>query len=54
MALTFMQGYELTEDDVSLEALIKSYYRYRKAQQVAHARANSATDIPNCPVAMAA
>lgn len=52
MALTFMQGYELTEDDVSLDALIKSYYRYRKAQQVAHDRVNSATDIPNCPAEM--
>lgn len=50
-ALEFMDGYGLTEDDVSLEALIKSYYRYRKAQQVAHERINSATHIPICPVA---
>jgi len=51
-ALTFMEGYGFTEDDVTLDALIKSYYRYRKAQQVAHGRVNSATDIPNCPAEM--
>jgi hypothetical protein len=51
-ALDFMEGYGLTEDDVSLETLIKSYYRYRKAQQVAHSRINNTTHIPNCPVEM--
>jgi hypothetical protein len=48
-ALAFMEGYGLTEDDLTLDALLKSYYRYRKAQQVAHERANSASNIPNCP-----
>jgi hypothetical protein len=50
-ALHFMEGYGLTEDDISLDALIKSYYRYRKAQLVAGERLNSATHIPNCPSA---
>jgi hypothetical protein len=53
-ALHFMEGYGFTEDDLTLEALLKSYYRYRKAQHTAHIRINSTTDIPNCPVPLAA
>jgi hypothetical protein len=52
-ALRFMDGYGFTEEDLTLDALIKSYYRYRKAQVVAKERANSATLIPNCPAAEA-
>jgi hypothetical protein len=48
-ALRFMDMYGFTEEDLSLDALLKSYYRYRKAQHTANSRANSATDIPNCP-----
>lgn len=50
-ALRFMELYGFTEDDLTLDALIKSYYRYRKAQTLAQQRANSANHIPNCPVA---
>ena len=49
-ALRFMDCYGFTEDDYTLDALIKSYYRYRKAQGVARQR----LAIPNCPLAKAA
>ncbi len=46
VALEFKALYDLTEEDMTLDALIKSYYRYRKAQKVAADRLNH---IPNCP-----
>lgn len=46
VALKFKALYDLTEDDLTLDALIKSYYRYRKAEKVAHERRNH---IPKCP-----
>jgi hypothetical protein len=51
-SLRFQRMYDLTEDDMTLDALIKCYYRFRKAEEEAQKRANL---IPNCPaVAMAA
>lgn len=50
-ALRFLNGYGMTEDDYTLDALIKSYYRYRKAQRVAHERATAPLNIPICPAA---
>lgn len=52
-ALRFMDLYGFTEEDLTLDALLKSYYRYRVAEYKAKERANSATDIPNCPAAQA-
>jgi hypothetical protein len=46
VALRFMQSYDLTEDDLTLDALIKAYYRFRKAQYQA---AQRLLHIPNCP-----
>jgi len=50
-ALRFLGGYGMTEDDYTLDALIKSYYRYRKAQRVGHERATAPLNIPICPAA---
>ena len=52
-ALRFMAGYGFTEEDLTLDALIKSYYRYRKAQLLAKARQQALGNIPNCPAASA-
>ena len=46
VALRFMSTYEMTEEDLTLDALIKAYYRFRKAQQTGQNRVNN---IPNCP-----
>lgn len=46
VALQFMQGYGITEDDFTLDALIKAYYRFRKSKLEAQQRPNH---IPNCP-----
>ncbi|MDO7849217.1 hypothetical protein Q5H92_22830 [Hymenobacter sp. M29] len=46
VALRFMDTYDLTEEDMTLDALIKAYYRFRKAQHTAQNRVNN---IPNCP-----
>jgi len=53
-ALRFMDLYGFTEDDLTLDALIKSYYRYRKAQREGQQRAIASLNIPICPVAEAA
>jgi hypothetical protein len=45
-ALQFKERYDLTEDDYSVEALIKCYYRHRKAHRTAQQRR---VVIPNCP-----
>ena len=46
VALRFMTTYDLTDEDMTLDALIKAYYRFRKAQRAGH---NRAINIPNCP-----
>jgi len=51
-ALRFMEGYGFTEEDYTLDALIKSYYRYRKAQRIGKERAVGAPHIPICPAAL--
>lgn len=48
-ALRFMALYGFTEDDITLDALLKSYYRYRIHERNALLRLNSASNIPNCP-----
>ena len=53
IALRFMDMYGFTEDDITFDALTKSYYRYRKAEGVAKERQNAALNIPNCPAAEA-
>lgn len=53
-ALAYMELNGFTEEDLTLDALLKSYYRYRQAQHKAKLRVNSATDIPNCPLPVAA
>lgn len=51
-ALRFMNHYGFTEDDYTLDALLKSYYRYRIHERKALLRLMGATDIPNCPAAL--
>lgn len=48
-ALRFMELYGFTEDDITLDALLKSYYRYRQAERKAAARVVATAPIPNCP-----
>jgi hypothetical protein len=51
-ALRFMDHYGFTEDDLTLDALLKSYYRYRIHERNALLRLAGAIDIPNCPAEM--
>lgn len=51
-ALRFMDLYGFTEDDYTLDALLKSYYRYRIHERNALLRLTGSTDIPNCPAAL--
>jgi hypothetical protein len=53
-ALRFMDLNGFTEEDLSLDSLLKSYYRYRKAQLRGKQVLESAANIPNCPLPMAA
>ena len=46
VALDFMKLYDFTEEDITLDALIKAYYRFRKAQNVGQ---NRMKKVPNCP-----
>ena len=46
VALRFMDGYGITEEDMTLDALVKAHYRFRKAQQTA---LNRQVSIPICP-----
>ena len=51
IALRFMEHYGFTEDDITFDALIKSYYRYRKAEKEGKMRSSVNIIIPNCPAA---
>jgi len=53
-ALRFMEANGFTEEDLSLDALLKSYYRYRKGELRGQLSLKSTTDIPNCPLPVAA
>jgi hypothetical protein len=54
MALRFMELNGFTEEDMSLDALLKSYYRYRKGEIRGKLTLQSTTNIPNCPLPVAA
>jgi hypothetical protein len=49
VALRFMAQYDMTESDMTLDALIKAYYRVRKAEEKAK---NAGNNIPNCPLVL--
>ncbi|MCA8830165.1 hypothetical protein [Hymenobacter pini] len=50
-AKDFMALYDFTEDDISLDALIKADYRRRKAAGQRLAPVKPAVSMPKCPVA---
>jgi len=52
-ALRFMELYGFTEEDLTLDALIKSYYRYRVAENKGKQRKEALENIPNCPASEA-
>ena len=50
----FMELYGFSEDDITLDALIKADYRRRKALKAAENQLKPAVSIPNCPPAATA